>query len=133
MSTKKADRAADDVLAAERSRPRARAAFTWAHEFAPAIALAKAQRRKLLIDFEASWCGPCKTMDEWIWTDAEVAGLLTAGFVGVKIDGDLHKDLADRLKVAGYPTMIVLNPNGTEAHRFTGYLNSAEAIAFLKR
>jgi thiol-disulfide isomerase/thioredoxin len=132
MSTKKADRAADDVVAVERNRPRARAPFAWTHELAPALALSKTQHRKLLIDFEASWCGPCKTMDEWIWTDAEVAGLLTAGFVGVKIDGDLHKDLADRLHVAGYPTMIVLNPDGTEAHRFTGYLNSADAIAFLK-
>jgi len=133
MSTKKADRAADDVLAVERSRPRATTAFAWSHELAAALAQSKAQGRRLLIDFEATWCGPCKTMDEWIWNDAEVAGLLTSGFIGVKIDGDLHKDLADRFKVAGYPTMIVLNPNRTESHRFSGYLNSAEAIAFLKR
>jgi thiol-disulfide isomerase/thioredoxin len=133
MSTKKADRAADDVLAAERSRPRAAAPFSWSHELATALAQARTHNRKLLIDFEATWCGPCKTMDDWIWTDAEVAALLTAGFVGVKIDGDLHKDLADKFKVAGYPTMIVLNPNGTEAHRFTGYLNSADALTFLKR
>ena len=133
LSTKKADRAADDLLAAERSRPRAAAPFAWTHELAAALAQSKKQDRKLLIDFDATWCGPCKTMDEWIWTDAEVAGLLTRGFVGVKIDGDLHKDLADKFKVAGYPTMIVLNPNGTESHRFTGYLNSADATAFLKR
>jgi thiol-disulfide isomerase/thioredoxin len=133
MSTKKADRAADDVLAVERNRPRATTPFAWSQEFAAALSQSKKQNRKLVIDFEATWCGPCKTMDEWIWTDAEVAGILTAGFVGVKIDGDLHKELADRLKVTGYPTMIVLNPNGTESHRFSGYLNSADAIAFLKR
>jgi thiol:disulfide interchange protein DsbD len=133
MSTKKADRAADDVVAAERSRPRAVTAVAWRHDFKSALAEAKKSNRKLLIDFEATWCGPCKTMDEWIWTDAEVAGLLSAGFVSVKIDGDLEKALADRFDVTGYPSMIVLDSNGTEARRFVGYLNSTDALAFLKR
>ncbi|CAN5828083.1 hypothetical protein BH18ACI5_BH18ACI5_11010 [soil metagenome] len=133
MSTKKADRAADDILAAERSRPRAATPFAWSHDFKSALADARKSNRTLLIDFEATWCGPCKTMDEWIWTDAEVAGLLTSGFVGVKIDGDLEKALADRFKVTGYPSMIVLDAKGTEARRFVGYLNSTDAVAFLKR
>jgi len=133
LSTKKADRAADDVVAAERGRPRAVTPFAWRHDFKSAVAEAKKSKRKLLIDFEATWCGPCKTMDEWIWTDAEVAGLLTSAFIGVKIDGDLEKTLADRFDVSGYPSMIVLDPDGSEARRFTGYLNSTEAIAFLKR
>ncbi|MEO5896839.1 MAG: thioredoxin family protein [Vicinamibacterales bacterium] len=133
MSTKKEDRAADDIVAAERSRPRAAAPFAWSHDFKSALAAARKSNRTLLIDFEATWCGPCKTMDEWIWTDAEVAGLLTSGFVGVKIDGDLEKALADRFRVTGYPSMIVLDANGTEARRFVGYLNSTDAVAFLKR
>lgn len=132
-STKTADRAADDVVAAERSRPRAATPFTWGHDLQAALAEARTSGRKVLIDFEATWCGPCKTMDEWIWTDAEVAALLVEGYVGVKIDGDVEKVVTGRFDINGYPTMIVLDPAGKESHRFTGYLSSTDAIAFLKR
>ena len=132
-STKAADRAGDDVVRAERARPRATTPVAWGHDLNAALAQAKATGRKVLIDFEATWCGPCKTMDEWIWTDAEVAARLSDGFVGVKLDGDTEKALVTRFNVGGYPTMIVLDAAGKEAQRASGYLSSKEAIEFLKR
>ena len=74
------------------------------------MAQAKSSRKRVLIDFETTWCGPCKTMDEWIWTDAEVAAALKAGFVGVKLDGDIEKAYVTRFKVSGYPTMVIVDP-----------------------
>ena len=71
-------------------------------------------------------------LDEWVWSDAEVAALLHAGYVGVKLDGDLEKDLASRFHVEGYPTMIVLDSSGKEIKRF-GYLSSKEMLEILKR
>jgi thioredoxin 1 len=132
-STKASDRISDDTLRDERPRPRAAAPFAWGHDFNAALAQAKAGHKKLLIDFEATWCGPCKTMDEWIWTDAEVAGLLTSGFVGVKLDGDVEKTLVERFNVNGYPTMVVVDGSGKELQRAVGYLPSKGAIEFLKR
>ena len=132
-STKAEDRGADDMVAPERARPRTTTPVKWEHDFETALLRAKTTNKKILIDFETTWCGPCKTMDQWIWSDAEVAGLITAGFVGVKLDGDVEKALVERLKVRGYPTMIVLDAAGRETHRFVGYLPSKEAIAFLNR
>ncbi len=132
-TTKAADRAGDDVLLAERARPRATAPFGWQHDFTQAVAQARTAGRRVLIDFEATWCGPCKTMDEWIWSDAEVAALLTDGYVGVKLDGDIEKALVDRFRITGYPTMVLLDADGREVRRAVGYLSSAQAIAFLKR
>jgi thiol-disulfide isomerase/thioredoxin len=129
--TKAADRKADDMLAGERGRPRAGAPFAWEHKFADALAKAKAAHKKVFIDFETDWCGPCKSMDEWIWTDAEVADLLKAGYVGVKLDGDVEKVLVRRFAVTGYPTMIVLNPPATEVWRAVGYQSSKEMLALL--
>jgi hypothetical protein len=102
--TKAEDRAPDDTLAAERARPRAAQAFTWIEG-----------------DF-----------DEWIWTDAEVAGVLNAGYVGVKLDGDVAKDLVSRFHVEGYPTMIVLDASGKAIQRF-GYLPSKDLAELLRR
>lgn len=129
--TKAADRKADDMLKDERGRPRTGAPFTWSHNLTDALAKAKAEHKKVFIDFETDWCGPCKSMDEWIWTDAEVADLLRAGYIGVKLDGDLEKPLVKRFTVAGYPTMIVLDASGAELQRAIGYQSSKEVLAML--
>jgi thiol-disulfide isomerase/thioredoxin len=131
--TKAADRAPDDMVGEERTRPRTRASFEWLHDFNGALAQARAGGRRVFIDFETTWCGPCKTMDQWIWTDAEVAALLSAGYIGVKLDGDIEKALVTRFKVRGYPTMIIVDATGTEVTRAVGYRSSKEMIAFLNK
>lgn len=70
-------------------------------------------------------------MDEWICTDAEVAGILNAGYVGVKLDGDVEKALVKRFKVAGYPMMIVFDGSGAESWRAVGYQSSKELLTLL--
>ena len=130
--TKAEDRAGDDIVASERGRPRAKEPFVWDHDLEAALFRAKSANRKVIIDFETTWCGPCKTMDEWIWTDAEVASLLRAGFFGVKLDGDVEKAYVKRYAVAGYPTVVVLDPAGKETSRLVGYRSSKEVLAILK-
>ena len=71
-------------------------------------------------------------MDDWIWTDTDVAALLNAGYVGVKLDGDIEKDLVKRFNVIGYPTMLVLDASGKELKKIVGYQSSAQMIAQLK-
>ncbi|MEZ5320048.1 MAG: thioredoxin family protein [Vicinamibacterales bacterium] len=131
-TTKAMDRAGDDPVRTERGRPRAETPVAWGHEFDAAVARARAENRRVLIDFETTWCGPCKTMDEWIWTDAEVAGVVTDGYVGVKLDGDIEKALVSRFEVGGYPTMVVLGPDGREIARRVGYQTSVQALELLR-
>lgn len=129
------DRAPDDQLREERPRPRTTVAFTWAHGSAgldAALAQAKTSGKKLFLDFEATWCGPCHTMDQWVWNDVDVAQRINAGFVGIKVDADLQKALVKRLKIVSYPTMMVMDADGNEVRRAEGYLGSKGILAFLE-
>lgn len=132
--SKAEDRLPDDMLATERPRARTKAALTWSHNLESALTAAKASGKRVFIDFETTWCGPCKTMDEWIWTDAEVSAALAKDFVLVKLDGDIEKAHVKRFGVAGYPTMVIVDPaSGTPIASVSGYQSSAQILSFLKR
>ena len=130
--TKIADRAPDDNVREERPKPRTELPVTWGNELTAALAKAKSSNRIVLIDFEATWCGPCHTMDQWVWNDVAVAQLISSDYVAIKVDADLQKALVNRLKITGYPTMMVMDADGKEVRRVDGYQSSKQILAFLK-
>lgn len=129
--TKLADRAPDDLVREERPRARTETPVVWGKDLTTALVEAKVRGRKVLIDFEATWCGPCHTMDQWIWNDAEVAKAINDGYVGIKVDADLQKALVKRLKIEAYPTMMIMAADGSVLQRVTDYQSSKEMLAFL--
>ena len=129
--TKAEDRAADDALAVERDRPRTTTPVEWHPGLDEAFAAAASASKLVLVDFETVWCMPCRTMDEWIWSDAEVADAIRAGYVGVKLDGDIEEAVVQRYSVVGYPTMLILDAQGNEVRRVVGYQTSAQMLALL--
>jgi protein disulfide-isomerase len=70
-------------------------------------------------------------MDEWVYT-ADAVVDAAGGLVAVKVDGDERLDLKERFGVTGFPTVILLSPDGTEIRRASGYVSVAEMAEFLK-
>ena len=72
----------------------------------------------VLVDFWATWCGPCKMLAPTVEKLAEkYEGKLLVG----KVDVDEEPDLARRFGVMSIPTVVLLK-NGEEVDRIVGFL-----------
>ncbi|MCA8970026.1 MAG: thioredoxin family protein [Planctomycetes bacterium] len=120
-----------DTTKPDREAPRAAAPLAFGKDFAAALAEAKRDGKQLFVDFETTWCGPCKAMDQWVYTAADVVDA-GKGFVAVKLDGDEERDLVKKYGVGGYPTMLVLDADGKVLRRAVGYRGVKAMAAWLR-
>jgi thioredoxin 1 len=79
---------------------------------------------KVIIDFWAEWCGPCKMMTP-IFEDTADEMKDKAKFG--KVDVDDNQDLAQRFGVMSIPTTILFR-DGHQVDRFSGVLPKEELI-----
>ncbi len=79
--------------------------------------------RPVVVDFYATWCGPCKRLSPIL---DELAGPLTNRITFLKVDVDQSPGLAQRFSVEGVPTLVFLR-DGKELDRQVG-LTSKEAL-----
>ncbi len=72
--------------------------------------------KPVVVDFFATWCGPCKMLSPML---DELAGSRTNQIVFLKVDIDQSKGLADRFEIEGVPTLIAFR-NGKPVDRVVG-------------
>jgi thiol:disulfide interchange protein DsbD len=82
-----------------------------------AIDLGRKQGRSIMVDFSADWCTECKLMERNVFSQDVVQKQLR-GFVLIRADlthfNQSSKDLMRRFAVVGPPTIVFLNPDGSE-------------------
>ena len=69
--------------------------------------------KPVLIDFWATWCGPCMRQGPIVEELAE------EGYAVGKVDVDQNMALAQQFRVVSIPTLILFK-NGIEVQRFVG-------------
>ncbi len=131
-TTEAEEKAKADLFKADREAKRAAQPVAFGSDFAAALAQATKDKQRVFVDFATSWCGPCKVMDQWVYTAADVVTAAT-GIACVKLDGDAERELVKRYGVAGYPTMLLLEADGTEVRRLVGYQSVTEMAKFLAK
>ena len=94
--------------------------------FEEALQLAEDEEKLVFVDVYTSWCGPCKVMSQTVFPNQEVGEYFNSRFISFKLDAeDLSIDgprISNTYDVSVYPTLLFLNPDGTEIGRgATGY------------
>ena len=81
---------------------------------------------KVLVDFYADWCGPCRMLAPVL---EEISNENIIKIVKVNVDN--HEDIARRYGVMSIPTLVLFE-NGNEQKRNTGFIPREAVEDFIK-
>lgn len=78
--------------------------------------------KKVLIDFYAEWCAPCKKMKPYLLKmEKELAGKVTI----IRLDADKNKTLMTEMKISELPTLLLYD-NATVKWKHSGFISEEE-------
>lgn len=120
---------------------------TWLTDLDKAKATAKEEKKLVLMDFTGSdWCPPCKALHSKVLTSKEFTDFAKENLVLVEVDFPQRKKLpeaqqkanetlAKQFEIEGFPTIVVLDPNGKQLSKNVGYSGESakEFVAKLQK
>lgn len=119
--------------------------FAWL-PYGEALEKAAKDGRPVFVEFYADWCVPCLVMEESVFRDPEVRAVLDSNFHSAKLDVDSDEKImcdgellsvnacfADKLKLPGMPSFVIVLPNGMSAVSISGGLGPDGMLLFLQK
>jgi thioredoxin-related protein len=121
----------------------------WQTDYEQALASAKAAKKHVLLDFTGSdWCGPCIQMKKMVFSQPAFMAYAQKNLVLVEVDYPQRKKLPEKvtkqnellmhkygIDQSGYPTVILLSPDGKILGKLEGYGGErpADVIAWAEK
>jgi protein disulfide-isomerase len=121
----------------------------WQTDYEQALATARTTNKCVLLDFTGSdWCGPCIEMNKVVFSKAAFRNYATKNLVLVEVDYPRRKVLSEKvtkqnerlahqygIDKSGYPTVILLSPEGKILGQLEGYGGErpADIIAWVEK
>ena len=85
--------------------------------------------KPVLVDFFATWCGPCQMLAPVL---KQVKDELGDAAAIIKIDVDKNQELASQYQVRGVPTMLLFR-EGKQVWRQSGVLSKDDIIRVIRQ
>ncbi|MEW6003950.1 MAG: protein-disulfide reductase DsbD [Stygiobacter sp.] len=94
--------------------------------------MSKNNHEKMIIDFYADWCIPCKELDAITFSNEKVIEK-TKEFTCYKVDmtktmDEKTEQYSKKFSIVGMPTVLIIDSNGNEVERITGFVNPDEFL-----
>lgn len=112
-------------------------AIDWSYDLDSALTIAAQSQKPLMIDFMATWCPPCKAMEETTFVDPAVIAK-SKKFVTVRIDVDKQSEIANKYNGnarkyggVGIPNLLFITAGQDTLRHIVGFFYPAELAAIM--
>ena len=107
----------------------------WLSSYEQAVSFSKQTDKPLLIDFYSKQCPPCLRMDSDVFSREDVAAVINARYVPLRID--LTQPTAANIamsyhyRVEAFPTLVIANAKGLMLGQRVGGLSASQTLHWL--
>lgn len=105
----------------------------WRLDYASARREANEKDLPLVIDFGTENCYWCKQLDLRTFRDTSVVNAMNERFVPLKIDATRNAELAEKLRIQSYPTIVIASPDGKILETIEGFKEAGPFHDILQR